>query len=255
MNQLGYLSKIIVYPFKSLEGVAIESSTFTSGGALKWDRRWKLIDEHDNVINSKVTDQLISVNTNWNIKAEQVSFESEVGDFTIGFTQLNKSSEYFSELFKKKVWVKECSDLGFPDDEKYPGPTIVGTQSITELAKAFPDISFEEWVKRLRVNLLIELKRPFEEDLWLDQFIDPVLSLGEQAKLELNNYCQRCNVPAKNPTFAKFNNEFRREFTDYRQRELEGKVSNRFFNHFYRICINTTLREKGEIHLGDSVNW
>ena len=49
------LTQIIIYPIKSLDGKIVDRAKISPGGALKFDRRWAIVDERGKIVNAKRT--------------------------------------------------------------------------------------------------------------------------------------------------------------------------------------------------------
>ena len=48
-----YLARILIYPIKSLDGVAVTQATVLKSGALQSDREFAIVDEHGRFVNGK----------------------------------------------------------------------------------------------------------------------------------------------------------------------------------------------------------
>ena len=52
------LTQIIIYPIKSLDGKIVDRAKISPGGALKFDRRWAIVDERGKIVNAKRTAEI-----------------------------------------------------------------------------------------------------------------------------------------------------------------------------------------------------
>ena len=125
------LARIVVYPIKSLDGVAVESVAVTAAGSLANDRRWMLTDAAGRPINGKGVPRLHQVRTAFDLGAETVTVTGpEAGPVTLHLLQQAAEVErWFSDVLGQRVSLKENAVGGFPDDLDDPGPTLISTAS------------------------------------------------------------------------------------------------------------------------------
>src|ERR1700689_5278540 len=95
------------------------------------------------------------------------------------------------------VFLRRNARGGFPDDTKFPGPTVVSHETFCEVASWYNGISVGELRVRFRANLELTVDVPFWEDRLYaapDEFVR--FRCGDVA-LEGTNPCQRCIVPTR----------------------------------------------------------
>ena len=68
-----YVSKLLIYPIKSLDSVSVERVTILKSGALKYDRQFAIFDESDHFVNGK---------RNARVHALRSQFDLETGKHT-----------------------------------------------------------------------------------------------------------------------------------------------------------------------------
>jgi uncharacterized protein YcbX len=172
--------------------------------------------------------------------------------------------------------LQERADGGFPDDRDAPGPTIVSTASLTEVARWFA-IDLHECRRRFRANLevggcdafwedtLASPARPglapslldLPPDLPADPYADlpppepRVFSIGG-ATFQATNVCRRCVVPGRDSRTGAATAYFRDAFEARRGRGLRADVDAAAWSTLYRLAVNTRpwKTESGSISCG-----
>ena len=223
------LSKIIIYPIKSLGGILLESSEVTERG-LKYDRRYMLVDDNNKFITIRQHPEFLFYKLEIGENGFEIGHKDKTDRLTIPL--LIESGD----LIKVKVWSDEvdallASDninswftdqLGFscrlvyiPDDserlvepervsgnknvsfaDEYP-MLIVGQNSIEDLnAKIEEEITYD----RFRPNMVFEGGEAYDEFLWNR------ISIGS-AELQCIKPCTRCIVITMNPQTAEVGKE------------------------------------------------
>ena len=170
---------------------------------------------------------------------------------------------WLSQVVGEGVLLLERADGGFPDDRDAPGPTLVSTATLVEVARWF-GLDLAEARRRFRANLEIGSCDPFWEDalasparpelqpslleLPPDLPADPYaelpppeprqFSIGE-AMFRATNVCRRCVVPTRDSRTGAVTERFRDAFEARRGRSLPADVDASGWNHFYRLAVNT----------------
>ncbi len=249
------LSRILIYPIKSLDGVSVQSATITSGGALAHDREYALFDSDGNIVNAKRTAKIHFIRAKFDedFKSVSLAFRDEEARFELGDS---KMEEWFSDYFGFSIAVRRNRETGFPDDLNASGPTLVSEATLQKVATWFENISIEEMRQRFRANLELSECEPFWEDRLCDEppRIVP-FQIGE-VQIEGVNPCSRCVVPTRNPITAEVTPKFQRHFAEQRQASLPTWAIPEAFAHFYKLSVNTRIakHQAGKsIHIGDEI--
>lgn len=235
---------ITVYPIKSLDGVDLEEAEFLAGGALRHDRRYALVDEQGQFINGKRNAEVHRIRTGYDLDSNQVSVgvQGLGGDERFELDSGRPAlEEWFSDYFGCGVRLQENPEGGFPDDDVYPGPTLISTETIRVLASWFDGIDELGMRRRLRANLEISAGSAFWEDRLLDSVADrrPVPFRIGAVNLLGGNPCQRCPVPTRDPVDGQPTAGFRERFAARRQATLPDWADPARFDHYYRVSVNT----------------
>ena len=241
-----YLARILIYPIKSLDGVAVTQATVLKTGALQSDREFAIVDEQGQFVNGKRNAKVHLLRTSFNLEARTVSLQVQGTEETQVF-HLDKErtalEAWFSNYFGKTVQLRQNIIQGFPDDTNSPGPTVISTATIETVASWFSEISTEEMRRRLRANIEIADVPPFWEDQLFDEADKIVRFQIGSIQFEGINPCQRCVVPTRDALIGKTYPNFQKIFTAKRQETLPSWASVSRFNHYYRLSINTRVPE------------
>lgn len=254
-----HLAKIVIYPIKSLDGVEVTQAKVLSSGALECDREFAIVDEQGEFVNGKRHAKIHLLRSQFNISHRTISLQIPNEDLPRLF-HLDEERQALvttlSEFFGFPVNLVQNSVMGFPDDTHSPGPTVISTATLTEVASWFTGVSVEQMRRRLRANIEIDDVPAFWEDKLFAQS-DQLVSFGVGDVLFFGvNPCQRCIVPTRHPDSAATYPNFQKIFVKQRQATLPEWANSSRFNHFYRLSVNTRLpvSEAGKVvKVGDKI--
>lgn len=252
------LSKIIIYPVKSLEGQVLPAVRVLRSGALADDRRYALMDAEGRYVNAKRFARIHLLRSTFDSRRGTLTLrEPQRGPTTFHINDDRAAlGQWVSEFFGFAVSLQENSVAGFPDDTDSPGPTLISTATLAEVASWFPGISVDQMRVRLRANLEIGGVPAF----WEDQLYGLAGSRLRFQIGEVNfdgiNPCQRCVVPPRDPLTGESYPGFSNTFRQRREQTLPEWAERSRFNHFYRLAINTRVPESEagkSLRAGDAV--
>jgi uncharacterized protein len=250
------LSKISIFPIKSLDRLDLPSAELLPSGALKGDREFAIFDEDDRVVNGKRTAKIHSIRSHYEIQNRSMTLSADgLGLQTFHLDDdRSKIEEWFSEFFGFKVHLKQNLEVGFPDDPQSPGPTVISTQTIATVASWYEGMTLGEMRSRLRTNLELDAPEAFWEDR-LFGAADEVreFSIG-YVTFQGVNPCQRCIVPTRDSLSGEATSAFQKIFLKNRSATLPELVDRSRFNHFYRLAVNTRSIGGGIVMVGDQVD-
>jgi len=289
------LDRITLYPVKSLDGVEVGSARVLLSGALEHDRRWRLVDLDGRVVNAKRSPRCHAIRAEFGLAERLVSLSIDPAAIAANaipgierLAGLRPASfhlvpgpegpcGWLSEALAETVLLEERLDGGFPDDRDAPGPTLISTASLAEVARWF-GFDLAESRRRFRANLEIggcdafwedtlasparPVLAPALADLPGDVPADPYatlppsepreFSIGE-ARFKATNVCKRCIVPSRDSTTGAVTAHFRDAFEARRGRGLPPDVDASGWGHFYRLAINTACPSAGVICSDDAL--
>jgi uncharacterized protein len=239
-----HVAGIYLYPVKSLDGIKVENVQILSSGALKFDREFAMFDSEGKYVNGKRNPKVHLIRSYFHQKTRTVSLQFLDGASPQVFdldSQKKELNQALSDFFELKVTLKQNIVMGFPDDTRSPGPTIVSTATLTEVASWFPGISVEEMRRRIRANIEIGGVEAFWEDKLFATAGNTVdFSIGDVLFVGVNP-CLRCSVPTKNPDTGEAYLHFQKIFSQQREKNLPSGIEKSQFKGFYRLTVNTGL--------------
>ncbi|WP_207206620.1 2Fe-2S iron-sulfur cluster-binding protein [Methylovirgula ligni] len=254
-----FLSRILIFPIKSLDPVEPRLARVLSSGALEHDRTWALFDEAGKFVNGKRHAAVHRLRSEIDIDTRAVTLRDEsergLGSESFSIDAAPPLENWLNAYFGFPVSFGKNGDLGFPDDTDSPGPTIISVGTLAEIGRWF-GLPIDEVRRRFRTNLEIDGVPPFWEDRLFSAPGTTVKFRIGDVIFEGINPCQRCVVPPRDPLTGESDDTFVRRFTELRARTLPGWSTRERFNHFYRVAINTrTHGDQGGkvLHVGDSV--
>lgn len=252
------LSRITVYPIKALAGVCVDEVEITTGGTLKNDRRWAIMDRKGRPINGKNSRRIYSLKATFDLNIGHVFFKDEKqGLLSFDLNNTAELSAYLSEQLNKSVTVHENVTEGFPDDPNAYGPTLVSEASLLQVMSWYPGLSLDEIRARFRINLEVSPAPAFWEDRCFVADAEPKAVCVGNVVIQSTNPCARCAVPMKASSNGEPYEDFFETFVENRLKTKTAWTDAACFDHWYRLSINTKIAyaEAGKvITLGDRVS-
>src|SRR5258708_2579365 len=238
-----FLSQILVYPIKSLDGVFVKEACMTPGGILEFDRVYAIVDDAGAYVNGKRTPRVHQLRTTFDPTFREVCIwqtgDSNRNHFPLAEPKsLNK---WLSVYFGFGVKLISETKSGFPDDRKAFGPTITSEASLKMVTEWFPEMDLQSARRRFRSNLEIADVPPFWEDHLFGAASElKPFQIGEVRFLG-HNPCQRCIVPTRDPEKTNPIANFQKSFMELRRKNLPEWSNAERFNHYYRFAVNTSV--------------
>lgn len=252
------LARIRVFPVKSLDAVSVDAAVLLPSGALQHDRRYALRDAAGNFINGKTTPALHALRSEFDLIERRLTLRIEGSGESRAFDlkgDLPALSAWLSDYLHTDVECRENAIAGFPDDTDSPGPTLLSTATLAEVASWFAGLSADDTRIRFRANLEIDGVEPFWEDRLVASGTGVVRVQVGEAVLLGTNPCQRCAVPSRDARTGEVTSRFAKIFSERRQQTLPAWAAADRYDHFYRLAVNTRLEGPGNctLRVGDEV--
>jgi uncharacterized protein len=254
-----YLSKILVYPIKSLDGVEVSQAQILPGGALAQDREFAMVDEQGEFVNAKRTEKIHGLRSRFDLPTRTVTLRPEGQGQSYAFhldDDRPALQAWLSEYFEIPLTLQQNLHVGFPDDTIASGATLVAVESLKAVTTWFPHMTLEEARQRFRANLEIEDAPAFWEDhLMTEAGALLPFQIGEVTFLGSHS-CARCIVPTRNPWMGERDRQFQKEFVTKRKANLPEWAKSDRFDHYYRFTLNTQVSpsEAGKtLRVGDRI--
>lgn len=243
------VSRITIFPIKSLDGVSVSSSVVLDSGALEFDRELALCDRDGTWVNGKRDPRIHLIRAEYDLEIGSVRLQSPASfpdwhKFELR-GERKEMEEWFSDYLEMHVVVQENRLSGFPDDTHALGPTIISTGTLSELDRWFGFDDLEETRRRLRTNIELDVLIPFWEDrLFGSQQDPPEFRIGEAGFLG-SGPCKRCVVPTRNSLTGESAARFAETLSSRRKETLPPWATlDRFGSFFYRVAVNTQPPKK-----------
>ena len=252
------LARIHLHPIKSFDSQAVERATLLTCGALQHDRRYALRDRDGEFVNGKRTPAMHLLRSNFNLDRRQLALRvegtTEIQTFDVD-AERPRLNAWLSDYFSIPLEVIENTEGGFPDDTDSPGPTLVSTATLQEVAKWFGGLSLDDVRARFRANLEVDGVEPFWEDRLVAAGSQVVRFQIGSVELLGTNPCQRCPVPTRDPKTGEPIFAFAKTFSQHRAATLPAWAPASRFDHFYRLSVNTRPVDgkQGTLAVGDDV--
>jgi MOSC domain-containing protein len=254
-----YLSRITLYPFKSLDGQEVEDAVVLRNAGLRHDREYCLVDENGLALNIKrLGAALIRIRSEVHFAFGEITLREGSCEQTFHLErESQRIAEWFSARLGQTVRLARDSEHGFPDDTEASGPTVVSTATLAEVGSWF-DLDVEEVRRRFRANVEIDGVPAF----WEDELYGPPgevvrFHIGEVA-IDGVNPCARCTVPSHDSRDGEIlEPQFARIFAEKRRATLPSWADRSRFDHCYRLAVNTRVpdTEAGkELHVSDEID-
>lgn len=238
-----HLARIDLYPFKSLDGITVQSANILASGALEHDREYACFDRQGKVVNGKRYAQIHQLRSQVSTNYQTLTLQAPKTDPQSFHIEQERDAleAWLSEFFQIEIQVQQNAVLGFPDDTDSPGPTLISTATLEAVADWYDDLTVTELRRRLRTNLEIGGVPAFWEDqLFADADHLVQFQIGSVV-LEGVNPCQRCIVPTRDSQSGVTTPKFQKTFLQNRKQTLPNWVNPARFNHFYRLAVNTRI--------------
>ncbi|MCE9604298.1 MAG: MOSC N-terminal beta barrel domain-containing protein [Planctomycetia bacterium] len=268
------LTKIIVYPIKSFDGVEVDESGFTPAGGLRNDRRFALQKPDGKFVNGKAYAAMHRLRSTFDLAAETVTLSAaDRPSATFALAAGNADLErWCGEYFGTPVRFIENRESGFPDDGDSPGATLISVPTLLETARWFPSLDVAEMRRRFRANLEVDAAAdaydPEEEcpAFWEDRLFSSYASPDTREVVPFRigdvvlagvNPCARCVVPTRDSQTGEVFRGFAQTFAERRRNTLPRWAAREPFDHYYRLSVNTRLgfsETEKTIRLGDRVD-
>ncbi len=255
-----FLARIAIYPIKAMGPVFVDEARLLRSGALEHDRAIGLFDAEGKFVNGKRFSAIhrLRLTLDPTLRTIDASVAPAETHRVFHLDQNRAELEaWLSEYFGFPVNIRENSAAGWPDDTDSPGPTLISTATLREVASWFPGLTVEQARVRFRTNLEIDGVEPF----WEDRLFGPAGTLVSfrvgDARIDGVNPCQRCVVPPRDPFTGENYPDFSNTFRARREQTLPPWAQRSRFNHFYRLAINTRVAEdqSGRVmRVGDRVD-
>ena len=163
------LCKILIFPIKSLDPIALSEVEITSGGALKGDREFAIVDKNGKYVNAKRNPKIHLIRASYKLSDRLINLQVQDHNdvFTFHLDQdRNSLTSWLSEFFDQSLELHQNVINGFPDDPEAWGATVIAESTLATVQSWYENskLSLEQIRRRFRTNLEIVDTEAFWED-------------------------------------------------------------------------------------------
>ncbi len=254
-----YLTRIRIFPIKSLDPCEVDRVQVVEEGGLVGDREYALFDADGGLLNAKrLSRALVSIRASYTGNGAHVELRSGAACETFCLAEDQRRIEaWFGKQLGRPVSLRRDSRRGFPDDEEASGPTVISSASLNSVSRWF-GLDTEECRRRFRANLEIAGLDPFEEDTLFGPRGRPRRFRIGDVELLGTNPCARCAVPSLDShTGSLPDPAFARRFSTWREQSRWQDSEIAGYGHYYRLAVNTRvapLQEARMLSVGDALD-
>lgn len=255
------LSKITIFPIKSLEGISLNKAIITEGGCILHDREFAIFDENGKYVNGKNNPLVHALRSKVDFENDTLSFRHKDANVWNHFRYEHDREAllaYLSDFFKIPVTIRRDATGRFLDLPDRGGVTVLSTSSLQSVSEWYSGLSISETRTRFRANLEIESSEPFWEDRLFSTPGNAVtFSIGE-VTIQGTSPSARCVVPSRNPETAESIHLFQKSFTENRKAQKPAWSVLNEYEHFYYMSVNCHIpsSETGKwIKCGDQLSF
>ena len=253
------VSRITIYPVKSLDGVSLQKAMITKGGCLLHDREYAISDEEGNFIIGKTNPLVYTLRSLVDFVNESISFRKQ-GETTWNQFHLEKEKSaiqsYLAKYFGVPILFHKNSMGRFMDIPDISGVTVLSTSSLKSVSEWYNNLNLDETRKRFRATIEIEGVPAFWEDYLFSKVGRGIeFKIGDVTMFGMSPRA-RCVVPTHNPETGEVIHAFPKSFTRHRAASLPEWSTLNEYGHHYFLTVNCYIpaTEIGKfIKYGDKV--
>ena len=251
------ISRITIYPVKSLDGISLNKARVVKGGCLDHDREYAIADEQGKFIIGKTDPLIYLLRSSVDFPNETISFwqedEKEWNTFHLQYNRIEIDT-YLSRFFNKAVRLQQNKEGRFQDIPDIGGVTVLSTASLESVGGWFNNMDPEETRKRFRATIEISGVPAFWEDqLFLKEGTAIEFKLGGCTLFGMQPRA-RCVVPTHHPQTGEVIHAFPKIFAHHRKNTLPfwSKLEEYGHNYYFSVDCLIPPTEIGKwIAIGD----
>lgn len=251
------VSRITIYPFKSLDGYASGLLQTGSGSYVRNDRRYALVDAAGKMVNGKATPLVHQLRLNYLADAmyrcTSVTLNrSIVADMNAPRAPFNA---FLSEHFGRPVELREDENGNFQDVPQEAAITLVSTATLEQVAQWMNINDLDEVRRRFRATVEVSGVPAFWEDALFGAPGDVVPFRIGAVDLECVGPRERCVVPTRNSITGAVDAGFAKELARQRWEHRPKDSQLPAWRHGYFIGVDCRIPPASWnrcIYLGDT---
>jgi uncharacterized protein YcbX len=265
-SQQGTIHQLRIYPIKALCPIVVKELVLSPTEGIRHDREWALMDKNDLYINGKSCPRVHDIRLNAFSPPSKVTLqnlkepENEV-TFDL-YRQKDLAENWFKTVIGKDLKLVHKSDgcVGFFDDPRFTGPTIVSLNTLKTV---------EEWMgvndaaDRFRPNIIVDGVDAFWEDLLFDEdtskgYKITIGSIDLVAVYPVHRCVVPTRAPSTSPDHGKSTPEFIQKFQALRTNNFvknapQKRLTSEKTFSAYHLCTACVILMPGSISVRQSV--
>jgi uncharacterized protein YcbX len=253
------LSRITIFPIKSLDGMDLQKAMIAEGGCLLHDREYAISDEEGNFVIGKSNPKVHQLRSAVDVEKEMLSLKQQ-GETNWNQFHLQKEKaaieSYLSDYFGKPVLLQQNKTGRFLDIPDISGVTVLSTASLESITQWYDNMDIEETRKRFRATIEISGVPAFWEDhLFSTQGKGIEFKIGDVTMFGMSPRA-RCVVPTRHPETGEVIHAFPKTFARHRSASQPPWSMLNEYGHHYHLTVNCYIpaTEIGKwIAVGDRV--
>jgi uncharacterized protein YcbX len=253
------VSRITIYPVKSLDGISLQNARIGNGGCLEHDREYAIVDSNGRFVNGKSNALVHVLRSNVDLDHETISFRHESETIWHQFHLQNDKAainEFLSSFFNMPVTLQKNPEGKFLDIPVKSGVTVLSTASLETVSGWFNNLELEETRMRFRATIEIDHVPAFWEDrLFYQQETVVEFKIGEAILYGMSPRA-RCIVPTRHPKTGELIHAFQKTFAIQRAASQPDWSSLDDYGHGYYLSVDCYIppSEFGKfIAVGDEI--
>ncbi len=253
-----YISKIRIYPVKSLDPVELEEVEIGLH-SLKFDREFAMLADDGRFVNGKRTGRVNQLKATYNLPERLITLSHRDNEHKQTF-QLSETNQdlirYLQDFFEIPLTLLRNTQGELLDIPKASSITVVSQASLESLHHDIKGHDLEDIRLRFRANLEIGgVDAYWEENLVKNPEMGVRFLIGNVEMIGISPRA-RCNVPPRNPLTGETDRKFTRKMMKSRSDSLPTDSALPNFGGMYHLTVNTFLPENQQgkiIKLGDEI--
>lgn len=237
------LSKIRIYPIKSLDPVEVQSVKI-GVRSLEGDRKYAMLADDGQFVNGKRTGRVNQLQASYDLATEHVTLTTRGSDDSKSFhleKDRSKLEEFLSHFFQMKIILIQNSEGQLLDMPDVSSVTVVSQETLAYLASGLGE-SIDTLRLRFRTNLEIGNVPPYWEERLAnyDKEKGVPLRIGNVNLMGIGLRA-RCNVPPRDPFTGNLEKSFIRRMIQLREKSIPAWSQVRRLGSLYHLTVNTLI--------------
>ncbi|MEO7307810.1 MAG: MOSC N-terminal beta barrel domain-containing protein [Ferruginibacter sp.] len=254
------ISRITIYPVKSLDGISLSKARIGNGGSLEHDREYAIFDANGKYVNGKSNALVHVLRSDIDPENELIAFRHESATTWHQFHLQHDNAaidEFLSAFFNMGVTLQKNTEGKFLDIPVKSGVTVLSTASLQTVSTWFNHMQLEEIRMRFRATIEIDQAPAFWEDrlFYLEETVVE-FKIGETILYGMSPRA-RCVVPTRHPKTGELIHAFQKTFAKQRAASQPGWSSLDNYGHTYYLSVDCYIppSEFGKyISVGDEID-